>query len=68
MMLVAIQKQLNDLNTDLGHIAACGLGQEVGMGAQFVAAYGRAVLTAGVKCLEYKKAELLQQMAAQAAE
>jgi hypothetical protein len=33
-----------------------------------VADYGNAVLTAAVKCLEYKKAELLQQMAARAAE
>ena len=68
VMLVAIQKQLNDLNEDLGHIAECGHGQGDGLGACFVADYGHAVLTAGVKCLEYKKAELLRQLAAQAAE
>jgi PadR family transcriptional regulator, regulatory protein AphA len=65
MMLVAIQKQLNDLNEDLGRIADCS--QEA-HGSHFVADYGNAVLTAAVKCLEYKKAELLQQMAARAAE
>jgi PadR family transcriptional regulator AphA len=65
MMLVAIQKQLNDLNEDLGRIADCS---QEGHGSHFVADYGNAVLTAAVKCLEYKKAELLQQMAARAAE
>jgi len=65
MMLVAVQKQLNDLNDDLGRIAECS---QEGHGSHFVADYGNAVLTAAVKCLEYKKAELLQQMAARAAE
>lgn len=65
MVLVAVQKQLNDLNEDLGRIAECS--QEA-HGSHFVADYGNAVLTAAVKCLEYKKAELLQQMAARAAE
>ena len=68
VMLAAIQKQLDDLNEDLGHIAECSQDQSRGMGAGFVADYGRAVLTAGVKCLEYKKAEILEHMAAQAAE
>lgn len=68
MMLVAIQKQLNDLNEDLGRIAECSHEAPIGHGSHFVAGYGNAVLTAGVKCLEYKKAELLQQMAARAAE
>ena len=68
MMLVAIQKQLNDLNEDLGRIAECSQKAPVGHGSHFVADYGNAVLTAAVKCLEYKKAELLQQMAARAAE
>ena len=68
MMLVAIQKQLNDLNEDLGRIAECSHEAPIGHGSHFVADYGNAVLTAGVKCLEYKKAELLQQMAARAAE
>jgi PadR family transcriptional regulator AphA len=65
MMLVAVQKQLNDLNEDLGRIAECS---REAHGSHFVAEYGNAVLTAAVKCLEYKKAELLQQMAARAAE
>jgi PadR family transcriptional regulator, regulatory protein AphA len=68
MMLVAIQKQLDDLNEDLACIAECSQGEPISNGARFVGEYGHAVLTAGVKCLEYKKAELLQQMAAQAAE
>ena len=68
MMLVAIQKQLNDLNEDLARIAECSQQAPVGHGSRFVAEYGNAVLTAAVKCLEYKKAELLQQMAARAAE
>jgi len=68
MMLVAIQKQLNDLNEDLGRIAECSQKTPVGHGAHFVADYGNAVLTAAVKCLEYKKAELVQHMAARAAE
>jgi PadR family transcriptional regulator AphA len=68
MMLVAIQKQLDDLTEDLGRIAECSHEAPIGHGSHFVADYGNAVLTAGVKCLEYKKAELLQQMAARAAE
>ena len=68
MMLVAIQKQLDDLNEDLGRIAECSHEAPIGHGSHFVADYGNAVLTAGVKCLEYKKAELMQQMAARAAE
>jgi PadR family transcriptional regulator, regulatory protein AphA len=68
IILVAIQKQLDDLNEDLGRIAECSQSGAEGIGGRFVAEYGNAVLTAGVKCLEYKKAELLRQMAAQAAE
>ena len=68
MMLVAIQKQLDDLNEDLGRIAECSHEAPIGHGSHFVADYGNAVLTAGVKCLEYKKLELMQQMAARAAE
>ncbi len=68
MMLVAIQKQLDDLNEDLGRIAECSHEAPIGHGSHFVADYGNAVLTAGVKCLEYKKTELLRQMAARTAE
>ncbi len=68
MMLVAIQKQMDDLREDLSRIAECSQSAFGGTGARFVADYGHAVLTAGVKCLEYKKAQLLQQLAAQAAQ
>jgi len=68
VILAAIQKQLDDLNDDLGRIAECSQDQSCGMGSGFVADYGRAVLTAGVKCLEYKKMEILERMASQAAE
>ena len=68
MVLVAIQKQLDDLNEDLARIAECSHQAAIGHGSHFVADYGNAVLTAGVKCLEQKRAELLQQMAARAAE
>jgi PadR family transcriptional regulator, regulatory protein AphA len=68
MMVVAIQKQLDDLNDDIARIAECSQSDMTGAGARFVGEYGHAVLTAGVKCLEYKKAELLQQMADRAAE
>jgi DNA-binding PadR family transcriptional regulator len=67
-MLVAIQMQLDSLNDDLSRIAECSQGQAGNAGAKFVADYGRAVLTAAVNCLEYKKVELLQQVAVQAAE
>jgi PadR family transcriptional regulator, regulatory protein AphA len=67
-MLVAIQKQLDDLNEDIACIAECDHRDTIGNGARFVGEYGNAVLTAGVKYLEYRKAELLRQMASQAAE
>jgi PadR family transcriptional regulator, regulatory protein AphA len=67
-MLVAIQKQLDDLNQDIACIGECDYRDTIGNGARFVGEYGNAVLTAGVKYLEYRKAELLRQMAAQAAE
>ncbi len=68
MMLVAIQKQLDDLNEDLARIAECSQDENMGTGPRFVGEYGHAVLTAGVSCLEYKKSQLLQQMTARAAE
>ncbi len=68
MILLAIDKQLNDLKEDLGRIAECGRQAPIGHGSHFVADYGNAVLTAGVKCLEQKRTEVLQQMAARAAE
>jgi DNA-binding PadR family transcriptional regulator len=65
--LVSVQKQLDDLNDDLARIRECRSQQGGGQGARFVAEYGEAVLSAGVRVLEQKKAELLQEIAAQAA-
>ena len=67
-MLMAIDKQLADLNADLARIAECKCSEEPHAGARFVADYGEAVLTAAVKCLNEKKAELARLTPAQAAE
>ena len=68
MMLAAIDKQLADLNHDLGRIAECRDAEQQHAGASFVADYGNAVLTASVRCLNEKKASLLREMTVQAAE
>ena len=68
MMLAAIDKQLADLNHDLGRIAECRNAEQQHAGASFVADYGNAVLTASVRCLNEKKASLLREMTVQAAE
>jgi PadR family transcriptional regulator AphA len=68
VMLAAIDKQLSELNADLSRIAECRASDQQHAGARFVADYGEAVLTAAVKCLSDKKAELLSQSPAQAAE
>jgi PadR family transcriptional regulator, regulatory protein AphA len=68
VMVAAIDKQLSDLNHDLARIAECKCTEQPHAGARFVADYGEAVLTAAVKCLGEKKAELLCQIPAQAAE
>ncbi len=67
-MLMAIDKQLADLKSDLARIAECRCSEEPHAGARFVADYGEAVLTAAVKCLNEKKAELERRTPAQAAE
>jgi hypothetical protein len=67
-MLAAIDKQLSDLRGDLARIAECRCAEQPHAGARFVADYGQAVLTAAVTCLNEKKAELLRQVPAQAAE
>jgi DNA-binding PadR family transcriptional regulator len=67
-MLAAVDKQLADLKHDLQRIAECRLSEQPHAGARFVADYGEAVLTAAVSVLNQKKAELLQQANAQAAE
>ena len=68
VMLAAIDKQLSDLMGDLARIAECRCAEQPHAGARFVADYGQAMLTAAVKCLNDKKAELLCHVAAQAAE
>jgi DNA-binding PadR family transcriptional regulator len=68
VMLTAIDKQLRDLNDDLGRIAECRRKEQQIAGGQFVADYGTAVLTAAVIYLEQKKAELLREVSAPAAE
>jgi len=68
VMLAAIDKQLSDLTGDLARIADCRCSEQPHAGARFVADYGEAVLTAAVKCLNEKKAELLRQTGMQAAE
>lgn len=68
VMLAAIDKQLSDLTGDLARIAECRCDEQPHAGARFVADYGEAVLTAAVKCLNEKKAELLRQTGMQAAE
>lgn len=68
VMLAAIDKQISDLETDLSRIAECRCSEQPHAGARFVADYGEAVLTAAVKCLGEKKAELMGQATVQAAE
>jgi hypothetical protein len=67
-MIQAMDKQLNDLKQDLARIAECRCSEQPHAGARFVADYGEAVLTAAVNLLNEKKAELLRQSTAQAAE
>ncbi|MGH6853992.1 MAG: PadR family transcriptional regulator [Aestuariivirga sp.] len=67
-MLIAIDKQLNDLREDLARMAECDCSEQLLAGGQFVRDYGKAVLTAAVSCLEQKKAELLREISPQAAE
>ena len=68
VMLAAIDKQLGDLNADLARIAECRCSEQPHAGARFVADYGEAVLTAAVRCLNEKKAEILRQTQVAAAE
>jgi PadR family transcriptional regulator, regulatory protein AphA len=68
ILLLAIDKQLADLREDLLCIEQCRAEPSSTEGGIFVAGYGEAVLTASVTYLEHKRTELLQQMAARAAE
>ena len=56
---LAIEKQLTDLNEDLKRIAECRSAEpQQPTGSDFVMGYGEAVLSAGVKYLETKLANL----------
>ncbi len=68
VMLLAIDKQMNELRADLARIAECRMGQQPHAGAVFVADYGDAVLTAAVSCLVEKREALARDMARRAAE
>ncbi len=64
----AIEKQLSDLREDLACIEECQSKGQVSPGGEFVAGYGRAVLTAAVTFLEHKKMTLVLSVAVAAAE
>ena len=68
VMLVAIDKQLAELQGELARIAECRTASSGHAGAEFVSDYGEAVLSAGVRVLTEKKIQLLRAMAPQAAE
>lgn len=68
-MLAAVDKQLSELQSDLLRIQECNCAEEPHAGARFVADYGAAVLTAALRVLNEKKAELQRAVVArQAAE
>jgi PadR family transcriptional regulator, regulatory protein AphA len=68
VMRAAIDKQIADLEADLARIGECRCAEQPHAGARFVADYGEAVLSAGLRVLKEKKAELLLDVAPQAAE
>jgi PadR family transcriptional regulator AphA len=68
VMRAAIDKQIADLEGDLARIGECRCAEQPHAGARFVADYGEAVLSAGLRILKEKKAELLLGVAPQAAE
>jgi len=68
VMRAAIDKQIADLESDLARISECKCAEHPHAGARFVADYGEAVLSAGLRVLKEKKAELLQDLLQQAAE
>ncbi len=68
VMRAAIEKQIADLEGDLLRIGVCKGTEQPHAGADFVAAYGEAVLSAGLRVLKEKRAELLQAATPQAAE
>jgi DNA-binding PadR family transcriptional regulator len=68
MMRAAIDKQIADLEGDLARIGECRCSEQPLAGARLVADYGEAVLSAGLRVLKEKKAELLLGLPQQAAE
>lgn len=68
ILLSAIDKQLSDLREDLERIRECQSKPDSDEGSRFVSGYGQAVLGASLNYLEAKKAELLKEPPAAAAE
>lgn len=68
VMMTAIDKQLSDLKEDLERINECRSRPDANEGARFVSGYGQAVVGASLSYLEAKKAELLAELPAAAAE
>lgn len=66
--LAAIDKQRADLLADIARIDSCECAAEPHGGADFVAGYGRAVLTAAVTYLDEKRAEIAANARVRAAE
>jgi PadR family transcriptional regulator, regulatory protein AphA len=66
--IIAIEKQLADLKTDLGNISECRIQSGGDPAHAFVLGYGEAVLTAGVTYLEDKLAGMLSTHSKVAAE
>jgi PadR family transcriptional regulator, regulatory protein AphA len=68
VMLGAVDKQLADLRENLESINESRYCKQPHAGAQFVADYGEAVLTAAIKCLSEKREALLREISQRAAE
>jgi DNA-binding PadR family transcriptional regulator len=68
VMMTAIDKQLNDLKQDMERINECCARTDNDEGTRFVSGYGQAVVGASLAYLEAKKAELLAEPPAAAAE
>jgi DNA-binding PadR family transcriptional regulator len=67
-LMTAIDKQLSDLNEDMARIKECRTDPEADEGTRFVTGYGHAVVGAAITYLEAKKAEILSNPPAVAAE
>jgi DNA-binding PadR family transcriptional regulator len=65
-IVAAIAKQIRDLREELQRIDECRSECQGNAGSEFVAGYGEAVLTAGVRYLEQRLSELTARSAAAA--